>query len=326
VRVVLLGSPELEGVMDQAGLHSSAPPAGHSFQLQPLQHEQTKNFCCAYWRNKQLDRSPPDDKWVEELQKISGGLPGAVLAELGDEEHRNEINISARIAQVVAEERQQLQPAAADGARSAIPARAAMVIGLLAIAAFGGYRLLHLTDVPVAADAAIAPPAAAAPVLPTVNPTPARPSPSPASSPVATNTATVTSPADSEPALAPAVEAGIIAEAEVVRLLNGWVQHWQAQDLPGYFASYGLGFVPETYASRAAWEAERRRIISTASNVNVGWRELQIRSRDSKSMVVELWLDYASSTYADRTLKELTLGFENGRAVINRERNLTVQP
>jgi hypothetical protein len=336
VHVVLLGSPALNDRLAQPGLRSFTQHLSHSFQLQPMQDEQVKDFCWAYWREKLVERAPPDDRWVGEMLKISGGLPGAVLAELGDEEHRNEINISARLEQVVTAERQaQPSATAAPQARSASVLATPIILLLLAGAGFAGYRFLQrpaevVTTQPVTPVTA---------VTPAVPPPAAPPAVATAAAETATRESTTVEPTTTElaatvaiptiveePTLPPEITASIVADAEVVRLLNGWVQNWQAQNLPGYFSSYGSAFVPESFPSRAAWESERSRIISAASDVDIGWRELQIRSRNEQNIVAEVWLDYASSTYSDRTLKELTLAFERGRAVIVRERNLTVQP
>lgn len=325
VRVLLLASPKLNELMGQAELRSFAQHLSHSFQLQPMQGEQLKNFCWAYWRQKQIERSPPDDRWTRELLKLSGGLPGAVLAELGDEEHRNEINISARLEQVVEEDRAAAQiplPSAVTPRRGLATVLWLVLVLLLGGAAFLGYREWLI---PLSTPTAATPPTSrpSTPVT-TVAQSAATPPATPAAAPTATVPPVAV--ATPETALSPEEEAGIVAEAEVVRLLNLWVQNWQVQNLPGYFSSYGAAFMPESFDSRTAWEAERRRIISAARDVSVSWRELQFRERSDQSVVVELWLDYRSATYADRTLKELTLGFENGRAVILRERNLTVQP
>lgn len=307
-RVVLLGSEKLEQALP------AAQDAVQSWQLRPLQLAQLQEFCQAWRQQKQLAPGAFSDRELEELLQVSGGLPGAVLAELGDAEHRHEINISARLGQVVADEQQaQLAQQAAlthTGSRS-FAGSLIGVVALLAVAALTGYWWLIPADVAPNPSVAAVPQSASPPA------------PRPASR-ATPDTVALARP--NAPVLTPATTASIIAEAEVVRLLNGWVQNWQAQNLPGYFASYGSAFTAESFPSRAAWEAERARIISAASNVRIGWRELQIRAREAERMVVEVWLDYASNTYADRTLKELTLGFENGRAVILRERNLTVQP
>lgn len=337
VRVVLLASPAINHMMSSAGLRSFAQHMSHSFQLHPMHDEQVKNFCWAWWREKHLEHAPPEDGWINELLKLSGGLPGAVLAELGDEEHSNEINITARIEQVVVEERKALEQDAAPVSEKRGARMPALLLILLMIAAAGytGYRYLEQPQAPVATSPAApipaatpvtTPPVAASPATtPTATP-PAQPANTtiPAAPPTPAITAITAT--NDEPILDPEVEQSIIAEAEVVRLLNAWVENWQVQNLPGYFANYGAGFVPESLPSRDAWERERRRIISAARDVSIGWRELQIRARDEQSIVAEIWLDYSSSTYSDRTLKELTLGFEDGRAVILRERNLTVQP
>lgn len=314
VRVLLLGSPRLDEQMSRGERSQLATQTAHRFVINPMQTAQLKNFCFAYWRDIDVERVPPEDKWFEELLKLSGGLPGAVLAELGDEEHRDEINLRARLGQVVVAERAAAQrPAKIMSARRSIASASGLsLVMTMAAALVFGYHLVQRTAAPSSAASS-------------QDSTP-RPAPVTTAASVAAPAQVSAAPAAAQPVLSGDETANIIAEAEVVRLLNMWVQNWQVQNLPGYFGSYGSGFVPESFDSRAAWETERRRIIAAARDVSIGWRELQIRARSEQTMTVELWLDYRSSAYTDRTLKELTLGFENGRAVILRERNLTVQP
>jgi hypothetical protein len=124
----------------------------------------------------------------------------------------------------------------------------------------------------------------------------------------------------------PAVEAAAPAMQSVEDFIAEWTAHWQSKDLDAYLASYHADFAPPQDATRAAWEEQRRRVITNAVNIMVS-AEAPESTREAQDgmRLVRFWLNYSAANYADRTLKELLLVPVDGSWRIRIETNLRTE-
>ncbi|MEQ8407575.1 MAG: AAA family ATPase [Gammaproteobacteria bacterium] len=107
--------------------------------------------------------------------------------------------------------------------------------------------------------------------------------------------------------------------------VSEWIGHWQAQDLDAYFASYHTDYEPSYHDTRAQWNQDRRRIIGNARGIEMAISEFAVIDQQEDTIEVQFWLDYASPTYRDNTLKKLLLRSEAGQWKIVEETNLIVR-
>lgn len=123
--------------------------------------------------------------------------------------------------------------------------------------------------------------------------------------------------------------AGISAAAlaDVSAFLAGWLQAWQRQDVDGYFAHYLPGFRTSAFASHEAWRRDRSTKILRPLAIQIDLQELQVVAYGNTRSSVELRMEYHSSYYADRTVKQMTLQRAgNGSWRISSETNRRVDP
>ena len=117
----------------------------------------------------------------------------------------------------------------------------------------------------------------------------------------------------------PAVEAAV----------NSWARAWSEANLKDYLAAYSKQFKPDDGSSFAEWENSRRvrlqRVrLQTADNTQVTVQDLRVYvDAAQQQAVVEFLQSYTSSTYRDRTVKQLLLGLEGNNWRILAERVIT---
>lgn len=91
------------------------------------------------------------------------------------------------------------------------------------------------------------------------------------------------------------------------RTVDAWVEAWETQLLPQYFALYHEEFEPRYHGSRSAWQNNRERVIGNANYIDLEIREFEILSEENDQIEVQFWLSYESASYRDETLKKLVL-------------------
>jgi MSHA biogenesis protein MshM len=112
----------------------------------------------------------------------------------------------------------------------------------------------------------------------------------------------------------------------VEEFIAAWTTGWQNKDVDAYLASYHPDFTPPQDASREAWEAQRRRVITNAVDIMVSADAPEsIREAQDGMRLVRFWLNYSAANYADRTLKELLLAPVDGTWRIRIETNLRTE-
>jgi tetratricopeptide (TPR) repeat protein len=174
---------------------------------------------------------------------------------------------------------------------------------------------------PAAAKPALAAPAPAAPAAveakPAVPPVAAKPVPAPVP-PVA---------AARPPAAAPAapVAPGPAAnpQAAILATLQDWTRVWSARDVEGYLGFYAADFKP-VRQSRAQWVSERRERLGNAQSITVTLEEPKVQMTGANRAIVNVVQQYSSSSYSDRTRKQLVLVKVGERWLISSEKTLGV--
>ena len=94
---------------------------------------------------------------------------------------------------------------------------------------------------------------------------------------------------------------------EIARFLAAWLTAWQNQDADDYFRYYMPGYKASSMASAEEWRTDRITKINRPARIVLRMDDLQILAGDDDSVRVQLVLEYHSTHYADRTLKEIEL-------------------
>ena len=103
--------------------------------------------------------------------------------------------------------------------------------------------------------------------------------------------------------------------------VNNWALAWSNADVKNYLAAYSGRFKPDDGKSFEQWAETRRLRLKTASNTKVDVQDLHIYVDSSQQQaVVEFIQSYTSSTYRDRTVKQLLLAIEGNNWRILAER------
>lgn len=352
MNLVIAGTDRLAGLLQQQPLQPLAARISRKFQLLPLTLAQLRVFCREFLQQHGAGAPVPGDAQLKKLLQATAGLPGAVVQQL-------KADIGRLPAEGTGEALLDLVlPAARRPVRRLrrhIRWHVAVSFSVIAIA---GLSLL-LTRNPAAP---LPPPTAATPTAsevvidagegveaaPAAVETDAAPTPAtaaatagansqPAAAPAETvtvvadddvaaaATTAVPAPAEAAPAPVPPALEVAVTQADVEQLLTDWTRAWQQQDLAAYFAAYAAGFVPANGVARERWQADRTRIIGSARDIRISWRDLDWQPLDADSVRVELALDYAAAGYRDVTRKRLLLQREAGSLRITVEENLAVE-
>lgn len=325
ISLVVCGRESLDERVAQPEHRALAQHLRESFVLPPLSLDQLRNFYWQYWRHRGREVSMPSTQQLKVLLKHSGGLPGAVMQQLGQQEP-----VSSFPGSVAAREK----PEKTLTATGPLSARWLVVEVVAVIALLIGAYLMHTTtpvpaenplassetaDNGIAATAETNEPAkpdfAAPPLTPAVGVMP----PATAAETPVNEVVAETPPADPVPLAITA-----ISQAEVEALLTTWLSAWEQKNLAGYFAAYAADFAPANQ-SRDAWQAQRQRSINNASDISIGWRDLTVEPQGDDGALVNVWFDYASATYRDSTQKQLLLRRSDGALRITAENNLRVE-
>ena len=130
--------------------------------------------------------------------------------------------------------------------------------------------------------------------------------------------ATLKPPAPSQPgSVAPALPATpAAAEREVAEALRAWTAAWASRDIAAYLAFYAPEFEPADGASRAAWEAARKRALGRAAEVRLALSNERFTAGGSSQVTAEFRQNYASATYRDEVDKTLVWKNAGGRWLI----------
>lgn len=103
--------------------------------------------------------------------------------------------------------------------------------------------------------------------------------------------------------------------------VNNWAQAWSSADVKNYLAAYSERFKSDDGKNFGQWSDVRRLRLKTASNTKVDVQDLHVYVDTSQQQAVaEFTQGYTSSTYRDRTVKQLLLTMEGNNWRILAER------
>ena len=106
--------------------------------------------------------------------------------------------------------------------------------------------------------------------------------------------------------------------------VNNWAQAWSTGSVKNYLMAYSQRFKPDEGKSFEQWADFRRLRLQSASNTKVDVQDLHVYIDISQQQaVVEFIQGYTSSTYSDRTVKQLLLTLEGNNWRILAERVIT---
>ncbi|WP_415894980.1 hypothetical protein ACMXYQ_13115 [Neptuniibacter sp. PT34_22] len=131
---------------------------------------------------------------------------------------------------------------------------------------------------------------------------------------------------------APAIaQAAPIAEQEssleqITAHIEQWTNAWQAKDHETYANSYISGF-NGAYKTHQRWLKKRHDALNRPEWIKLIREELQNIQEDENKVRVDFWLKYeAANGYKDKTLKRLTLVYNDNEWLIAKEQNIKVEP
>jgi len=103
--------------------------------------------------------------------------------------------------------------------------------------------------------------------------------------------------------------------------VNSWAQAWSNADVKNYLAAYSESFKSDDGKNFTQWADVRRVRLKAASNTKVDVQDLHVYVDTSQQQAVaEFTQGYTSSTYRDRTVKQLLLTMEGNNWRILAER------
>lgn len=108
-------------------------------------------------------------------------------------------------------------------------------------------------------------------------------------------------------------------------VLLGWADLWSTKNADGYFKLYAKDFWP-TYGENktfAAFEQQRRAIMSRNSAIKVRVEVVKIEEKDGKASI-RFWQSYESKSFKSRVLKSIELAKVEGDWKIRRERLINI--
>lgn len=129
------------------------------------------------------------------------------------------------------------------------------------------------------------------------------------------------------PAITPATGTQAVSQDTLVTIetfVNNWAQAWSAGAVKNYLQAYSSQFKPDDGKSFDQWADSRRLRLQTASNTKVDVQNLHVYlDKNQQQAVAEFIQSYTSSTYSDRTVKQLLLTLEGNGWRILAERVIT---
>lgn len=129
-------------------------------------------------------------------------------------------------------------------------------------------------------------------------------------------------PADATPPQSPGPDVTELEQALRLRV-DSWRQAWAARDVDAYLSHYSPQFKPQKEWDRQTWASNRRRIILSRPDIELGVSELRLERLDAQGWRAHFLQDYASGTYVEEQQpKILEWVLEDGQWLITAERAL----
>ncbi|WP_415890500.1 hypothetical protein ACMXYV_04090 [Neptuniibacter sp. SY11_33] len=125
---------------------------------------------------------------------------------------------------------------------------------------------------------------------------------------------------------APPIAEPVASLEQVTAHIERWTNAWQAKDHETYANSYISGF-NGAYRTHQRWLKKRHDALNRPEWIKLTREEFQNIQESENELRVDFWLKYeAANGYKDKTLKRLTLVFNNNEWLIAKEQNIKVEP
>lgn len=113
---------------------------------------------------------------------------------------------------------------------------------------------------------------------------------------------------------------------QVTAHIDRWTSAWQAQDHETYAESYISGF-NGAYKTHQRWLKKRYDALNRPEWIKLERGQMQNIQEEENEVKVDFWLKYeAANGYKDKTLKRLTLVYNDNEWLIAKEQNIKVEP
>ncbi|MDQ1362804.1 MAG: colicin import rane protein, partial [Pseudomonadota bacterium] len=126
------------------------------------------------------------------------------------------------------------------------------------------------------------------------------------------------------------VDSKPVSTATVMRVeafVNNWAQSWSNADIKNYLAAYSQYFTTDDGKKIGQWSEHRRQRLQSAGKTRVDVQDLHVYVDMSRQQaIVEFLQSYTSTTYRDRTAKQLLLTLEDNSWRILAERVIAQLP
>ncbi|MFQ5518515.1 MAG: tetratricopeptide repeat protein [Mariprofundus sp.] len=113
----------------------------------------------------------------------------------------------------------------------------------------------------------------------------------------------------------------VTPEQAILAAVEAWRAAWQGKHLEHYFSAYAADFiVPSRFASLTAWQAYKRRVITSKSYIRVEINDIRVQmEKGSEAARVEFFQKFRSNSYNGDDMKSLIMKREQGAWKIVRE-------
>lgn len=97
----------------------------------------------------------------------------------------------------------------------------------------------------------------------------------------------------------------------VLDALEAWKAAWSSQNLQAYFAAYAKNYQPDArFASKAAWEAYKTRVIQNKTFIRIGLEQVEVSmANHNKTADIKLLQRFHSNTYNGNDFKKITFKY-----------------
>lgn len=107
----------------------------------------------------------------------------------------------------------------------------------------------------------------------------------------------------------------------VLSRVDAWSQAWKNKDIDTYLSFYAEKFVPEQKISRAEWQSQRQKRLSSKDALDISLSQINVQVNGDKA-TEEFVQHYSANGKKEDTNKRLTLSNVNGEWLIVREQSV----
>lgn len=108
-------------------------------------------------------------------------------------------------------------------------------------------------------------------------------------------------------------------DQDIVDALNGWSRAWQSREVDQYLGFYAPDFGAGNGRNRAAWAAERKRVITAADSIKLELADIKVLQKSPDQARTVFVQSYSASAYKDVVVKTIDWRKINGKWLIVQE-------